>query len=110
MGGRPREPRSLEEKSVEKVLEELARRSSELVVGLARLDARVTQLEERLDALLAECARLVRRAEKTAAARRPARSRREAPLRLPAGSGADAHAPGLNGDPLTPTPPLRLIA
>jgi hypothetical protein len=110
MADRPRAPRPLEKTAVENVLDALAQRSDELSVGLARLNARVTQLEEMLAALRADCAELMRSAEKTAAARRPARARRRAPLRLLAGHGAEPHADGLNGEASTPSGPVPLIA
>ncbi|MGH7266378.1 MAG: hypothetical protein ACREMB_16255 [Candidatus Rokuibacteriota bacterium] len=99
MAGRRRRNPPLEE-----MLGHLARRTNDLFLALAQLDARVNRLEETLDAVREECAKLIRNTVKAAVrTNRPARAPRRARLRLLA-------SVGVNGHTTRPPRPLRLIA
>lgn len=103
MARRPRsEPAPKYPMSLAEAVGELARRTNELFVTVATVEARLQRLEDTLDDVRKECARLVRQvAQAMSVPPRPARPRRRRGPRLLTvavngeGPAANGHAPTL---------------
>lgn len=112
MARRPRsEPAPKYPMSLAEAVGELARRTNELFVTVATVEARLQRLEDTLDDVRKECAKLVRQvAEVGPTPTRPARPRRRPGPQLLVGLAVNGEGPAVNGHAPTLARVLRSIA